>query len=187
MRQGLRQKLCCGFSRKKVKGAIYFSGQYGSTAQYAKWISEATGLPVFDLKEAHADPFEFDFLVLGSSVIIFKMTISKWVERNLLVLLNKPVIFFTVSGAPPGPKLDGWIKESLHERFVSHAKHVGLRGRMDPKAVSWRHRIIQIIGAWKNKDPIAKKEELEGFDYMDKSSIKPIVTWVRNLAAAGPT
>jgi menaquinone-dependent protoporphyrinogen IX oxidase len=168
-------------------GAIYFSGQYGSTAQYAKWIGEATGLPVFDLRSRSPNPSEYDFLILGSSVIVFKMTIRKWVEKNLLVLMSKPVILFTVSGAGPGPKLDGWINECLHERFVSHAKHVGLRGRMDPEAMSWRHRMIQIIGAWKNKDPIAKKEELEGFDFMDKSSIEPIVEWIKELAAADAT
>jgi hypothetical protein len=38
-----------------MKGAIFFSSKYGSTAQYANWIGEATGLPVFDVKDAKAD------------------------------------------------------------------------------------------------------------------------------------
>ena len=85
---------------------FFFSGQYGSTSQYAKWISEATGLPVHDVNDTNADPSKYDFLILGSSVIIYKLTIRKWVEQSLASIENKPVILFTVSGASAGPKLD---------------------------------------------------------------------------------
>jgi len=30
-----------------MNGAIFYSTKYGSTAQYAQWISEATGPPAF--------------------------------------------------------------------------------------------------------------------------------------------
>ena len=162
-----------------MKGAVFFSGQYGSTAQYANWISEATGLPAFNTKDSAADPAKFDYLILGSSVIIYKLTIHKWVKKHLASLLKRPVILFTVSGAPPGPKLDGWISNCLPERLVSHMEHVALRGRLNLKAISWWHRIILKIGAWKNKDLRAKKEELEGFDFMDKSGIKPILRQIQ--------
>jgi menaquinone-dependent protoporphyrinogen IX oxidase len=157
-----------------MNGAIVFSGQYGSTAQYADWIGEATGLPVFDVNDANADPSKYDFLILGSSVIIYKLTIRKWVKENWASIENKPIILFTVSGAPSGPKLDGWIADSLPESLISRMEHVALRGRMDPKKLSWWVRLILKIGAWKNDDPEAKRQELAGFDFMDKSSIEPI-------------
>jgi len=164
-----------------MKGAIFFSGQYGSTAQYADWIGEATGLPVFDVSDANGDPSRYDFLVLGSSVIIHKLTIQKWVKRNLASIENKPVILFTVSGAPSGPKLDTWIAVSLPENLISKMEHVALRGRLDHKEISWWTRFILKIGAWKNDDPQAKKEELEGFDFMDKASIEPIKKLVQQF------
>ena len=157
-----------------MTGAIFFSGKYGSTAQYAKWIGEATGLPVLDVNDANADPSKYDFLILGSSVMIYKLTIRKWVKRNLAGIENKPVILFTVSGAPSGSKLDAWIADSLPENLTSQMEHVALRGRLDPKEISWWGRLILKIGAWKNDDPEAKKQELEGFDFMDKSGIEPI-------------
>ena len=163
-----------------MNGAIIFSGQYGSTAQYAHWISDATGLPVFDVKDA-PDPARYDFLVLGSSVIVYKLTIGDWVERHLPKLLDRPVILYSVSGAPAGEKLDGWIKACLPASLVSHMRHVALRGRMDPKTVSLIDRIFLLIGAWGNKDPEARKQELEGFDFMDQSSVEPIVDEVRQL------
>jgi len=83
-------------------GAIFFSGQYGSTAQYAEWIGEATGLPVFNVNETNADPANYDFLVFGSSVIVHKLLIRKWVKRHLTDIEHKPVILCTVSGARQG-------------------------------------------------------------------------------------
>ena len=109
-----------------MNGAVFFSGQYGSTAEYAMWIGEATGLPVFDVKDANVDPSKFDFLILGSSVIYYKLSIRKWVKANWASMENKPIILFTVSGAPAGQKLDGWIAESLPESLIASMDHVAL-------------------------------------------------------------
>ncbi|WP_321491182.1 flavodoxin domain-containing protein [uncultured Hyphomonas sp.] len=166
-----------------MKGAIFYSGQYGSTAQYADWISEATGLPVFNAKRANADPADFDFVVLGSSVIIYKLTIRKWVARHLPNLLNRPVLIYTVSGAAPGPKLDGWVHDSLPTSLVSHAERFAFQGRLDINSVGWWTRTVLKIGAMMNKDPEGRKDELHGFDYMDKSAIDPLVARIHELTA----
>jgi menaquinone-dependent protoporphyrinogen IX oxidase len=167
-----------------MQGAIFFSGQYGSTAQYSEWISEATGLPVFDVKDARADPSSYDFLVLGSSVIIHKLSIRKWVRHRRAIIERKPTILFTVSGAPAGDKLDGWIAASLPHSLISKVQHVALQGRLDHKDISWFTKLILKIGAWRNEDAEAAKQELHGFDFMDKSSIEPILALVRQLQSA---
>jgi len=162
-----------------MNGAIFFSGQYGSTAQYADWISEASGLPVFDTNDQTANLSEYDFLILGSSVFVYKLTIRKWVRKHLAKIKDKPIILFTVSGASSGPKLDAWIAHSLPQSLFPNMQHVALRGRMNPNKLGWWTRLILRIGAWKNDEPDAKRDELEGFDYMDKSSIDPIIELVR--------
>ena len=166
-----------------MEGAIFFSSRYGSTAQYAQWIAEATSLPIFDLDETDATPAEFDFLVLGSPVIYHKLMFHRWVKRNLDDILGRPNVFFSVSGAGAGPKLDGWIADSLPAVFVSHATHVALRGRQTPGGLSWFDRIMLIIGGLKNPDRKAGREELHGFDFMGKASIRPIVERIRELQA----
>ena len=158
-----------------MKGAIFFSTKYGSTAQYANWIGDATGLPVFNVKEANADLSTYDFLILGSPIIYYKLSIHKWVKRHLASLESKPIIFFSVSGAGAGPKLDGWIADSLPENFILKMNHVALRGRQIHEELTLYDRMMLKIGGLSNKDPQARKEELEGFDYMDKSSIEPIL------------
>jgi len=158
-----------------------FSSKYGSTEQYANWISEATGLPVFNVKEANCNPLKYDFLILGSPIIYYKLSIHKWVKRYLLDIINKPIIFFSVSGAPAGEKLDGWISKSLPANFITKMKHVALRGRQIPEELTWYDRMMLQIGGLMNKDPEASKQEIEGFDFMDKSSIKPILELVNQI------
>ena len=41
-----------------MNGAILFSGKYGCTEQYVKWIRETTEIPVFDIKDLNTDPLK---------------------------------------------------------------------------------------------------------------------------------
>lgn len=102
-----------------MKGAIFFASKYGSTAQYAHWIAQRMNLPTFDVKDSDADPSQYDFLVIGSPVLYDRVLARKWVKKNLASLVNRPIIFFTVTGAPAGPKLDKWIANTLPASFVS--------------------------------------------------------------------
>ena len=171
-----------------MKGAIFFSGKYGSTEQYSKWLSEATGLPVFDIKDTHADPSKFDFLILGSSISYFKLSNRKWVKENLVTLKGRSKILFSVSGAGPSKKLNRWVSNSLPTELLSQMEHVALHGKLDHAKVSWWVKAILWMGSLFNPDPEASKDERYGFDYMDKSSIEPIVRLVeqfQNSTATG--
>ncbi len=167
-----------------MKGAIFYSSRYGSTEQYANWIGEATGLPVFNVKDVKADPGNYDFLILGSSLILFRLIFRKWVKANLSDLEGRAKILFSVSGAGPGPKLDRWVAASLPESLLSKMDHVALRGRMDPKKLPWGLRQIMRIGALINPDSQASKEERGGFDYVDKSTIEPILKLVEQFQSS---
>ena len=170
-----------------MNGAIFYSGQYGSTAQYAAWIGEETGLPVFNVKDRGADPSAYDFVVLGSSVVVYKLTIRKWVKQHLAQLEGKPIVLFSVSGAAGGEKLDGWIAKSLPAELIARTQHVALGGRLDLKQVGWWTRLILRIGAWKNDNPEDRKHELEGFDFMDRASIGAVTALIEQVGAREAT
>lgn len=128
----------------------FFSSKYGSTAQYSNWIAKATGLPVFDINNSTPDLLNYDFLVLGSPIIYYKLLNRKWIRKNWHAIENKPIILFTISGAPAGKKLDGWIANSnLPKNFISKVKHIALRGRQNPKELTLYDRLMLIIGAMK--------------------------------------
>lgn len=164
-----------------MKYAVFISTRYGSIAQYAQWISEATDVPAFDVNRDNADPSRYDFLILGGPIIYHKLAMHKWMKRNSAFIEKRPAILFSVSGAGAGPKLDGWIAGSLPEELISHVTHIALRGRQNPRDLNWYDRFMLIIGGLKNLDPVAAKEEMQGFDFMDKTSIEPIVEMARRL------
>ncbi|MBT8187918.1 MAG: flavodoxin domain-containing protein [Croceitalea sp.] len=158
-----------------MKGAIFFSGKYGSTEQYANWIGEATGLPVFDITNANTDLSKYDYLILGSSVLYFKLTIQKWIKANASQLEGRTKILFSVSGAGPSEKLERWVAASVPPKLFAQMEHIALRGRLDHSKVSWWVRLILKIASLFNPDSSARKDERYGFDYVDKESIAPIV------------
>ena len=164
-----------------MNGAIFFSGKYGSTEQYANWISEATGFPVYDIKDPESDPSRFEFVILGSSILYFKLSIRKWINANLSGLEGRTKILFSVSGAGPSPKLNRWVANSLPSGFASQIEHVALRGSLDHSKVSWWIRSILWMGSLFNPDPNARKDERYGFDYVDKESIEPILKLVEQF------
>jgi len=164
-----------------MNGAIFYATRYGSTAQYAEWISVATGISAFDVNKTDADPSAYDFVVIGSPVIYHKLPIRNWVIRKMPSIETRPVVFFTVAGAPAGPKLEGWIANSLPQALIQRMHHFPLRGRQNPKGLSWFDRIMLVIGGLTNPDRGAGREELKGFDFMDKSSIKPTVKAIQRL------
>ena len=170
-----------------MKGAIFFSGKYGSTEQYANWISEATGLPVFDIKDSNADPSKYEYLILGSSIIYLKLSIRKWAKANLSKLNGRSKILFSVSGAGPSDKLNGWVANSFPPVLLSQMEHVALGGRLDHSKVNWLIRLSLWIGSLINPDPAASKEERYGFDHVDKDSIEPIIKMIQRYQATQAT
>lgn len=167
-----------------MSGAIFYSGKYGSTKQYAEWIGAATGLDVHSVDDADASPAGYDYLVLGSSIIYYRVSMRRWIRRHADTIAATPTLLFTVSGAPAGPKLDGWIAKSLPEGMAGHVDHVALQGRQRPSELTRFDRLMLRIAATFNRDRQAAREELEGFDYMDESSIEPIVERIGELDAA---
>lgn len=161
-----------------MNGAIFYSGKRGSTEQYAQWIGEAIGLPVFDVNNAKVDPADYDFLILGSSVIFMKMTIRKWVQANWDGIKQKPTLLFSVSGVTADdPLLQDWLRASYPNELVEQSPHFGLGGRLDLSKFSWWMKLFMTIGAYTKPTPEKKRDMLEGFDRVDKASIAPIVEW----------
>ncbi len=173
-----------------MNGAIFYSGKRGSTAQYAQWIGEATGLPVFDANNTQADLADYDCLILGSSVIMMRMTIRKWVRAHWDSIRHKPTLLFSVAGAADDdPLLQGWLRASYPAELIEHSPHVVLGGRLDLSKFSWWMRLFMTIGAYTKPTVEKKRDMLEGFDRVDKASIAPIVQWalLHKEQAAPPT
>lgn len=166
-----------------MKGALFFSTRYGSTAQYAEWVAQETGLPTHDIRSTRALPMDYDFLILMSPIIYYKLDFRRWLRRHRVEIMSKPAVLVTVSGAPPGGKLDAWLDDCVAPEMRAHMEHIALGGRQDPAALGWYDRMMLLIAARRNRDKQAAREEREGFDHMDKASIAPLVDRIRALQA----
>ena len=158
-----------------MTGAILYATKYGSTRDYARWIAEATGLALHDMHRDHPDLESLNFLVIGMPVIYHRLYGRKWVLRHRDAISRKPSILFTVSGVPAGEKLDRWVADSLPSELIEHMRHIALRGRQNPKDLNLWDRTMLIIGGLTNPDRKAGREELHGFDFMDRDGIRPVV------------
>ena len=165
-----------------MKGGIFFTGKFGSTEQYARWIADETSLPVFDLNKEDPDVSSYDFLILGSSMIIEKLTIRKWLRTNWPKLKDKSVLLYSVSGtAADHPELLKWVEESVPDDMLEEVRYIPLRGRLNPKELPWWVRLLLKVGANLQKNPETKRRMEEGFDHMDKSGVYPIIGWAREM------
>lgn len=168
-----------------MKAAILYSGTYGSTCQYARWLGNATGFPVFDVHSDQVPTAEFDLLILGTSIIVGKPTIAGWVKKHWPMIRDKKLLIYSVSGTEPGhPDLNTWMQQHLGDQLPA-MHYVQLRGRLVLSEVSWWLRLmLRLVGAV-SKDPDVKRRMTEGFDFMDPEKLKPILQWVtRQIPAA---
>ena len=162
-----------------MKAAIIYTGKFGSTRQYANWLGEATGLPVFNLRENPPEPWNYDLLILGTSIILGKPTIAPWMKKNWPMLWGRKLLLYSVSGTAPGhPDLHTWMQRHLGKEILSQVEYVPLRGRLDLDEMPWLIRIMLKLAAKASRDPETKKRMSDGFDYMDRKSLNPILEWL---------
>ena len=142
------------------------------------WLGKATGLPVFDLRKDPPEPWNYDLLILGTSIIVGKPTISRWMKKNWPMLWGRKLLLYSVSGTAPGnPDLNTWMHRHLGEQIMSGVEYVPLRGRLDLDELPWFLRILLKLGGKASKDPETKRRMSEGFDYMDRNSLEHILQW----------
>ena len=94
------------------------------------------------------------------------------------MLWGRKLLLYSVSGTAPGnPDLDVWMRRHLGEEILSQMKYIPLRGRLDLEEVPWILRVMLKLAAKATRDPETKKRMSDGFDYMDRDSLKPLLKW----------
>lgn len=161
-----------------MKTAIYYSGTYGSTRQYAQWLQASTGFPLYDTDAHPPSPQNYDRLILGTSIIVGRPRIKTWLYDHWDAIQSRPTLLFTVSGTAPGhPDITQWMEQHLNPQMREHLEIHALRGRLDLSQLPFWLRFMLRIAGRANKDPETRQRMTEGFDYMDRASLEPILSW----------
>jgi menaquinone-dependent protoporphyrinogen IX oxidase len=165
-----------------MKGIIIFQGKYGSTRQYAQWLSDELKYPAREPAEISSSYLtNCDVIVIGSAVYMGKLLIRKWLKRHTNMLKNKKLFFFIVCATPPAQrdKLDAIVMRNMPLSILNQTKTHFLQGKMNIKGLTWLDRFLLKMGARLEKDPDIKREMLTDFNAVKKENIDALVKDVK--------
>ncbi len=130
-----------------MSGIIIYRSSYGSTKQYAQWIHEDTGFPMFDSRDK-AISWDADTVVIGCPVLANKPFLLGWMQKHWEKLHDKNLVLFTTSGADPASEpVKDWIEKALPSQMKANIKVFPLAGRFDFAELSGMHKLMMRIGA----------------------------------------
>ena len=159
-----------------MAGAIIYYSTYGSTEQYAEWISEDTGYAIHHQKSENIPWDEFDTVVIGSPTLKMQPFLKKWINDIWSSLDGKRVFLFSTSGAEPSnPGLRKGFETAFPSEVASKIEYFPLHGKMVWSELKPLHKLMMRIGRMIEKDPVRKAEMLRDVDGVDRSSLAPLV------------
>lgn len=166
-----------------MKTTLVYQGKYGATEQYAKWLAEELLVPAISAENCGLDELEDnDLLIMGSSVYIGKLQLSKWLRTNELKLERLRLILFVVSGTPLDEtvKLLTYVKKSMPPALFEHCRIFFMPGRLIYNKLSKRDRFMLRIGAL-FAGRKAGEHMLTGYDDVRKEHLQEAISYIRTL------
>jgi len=156
-----------------MKSLIVYQGRYGATRQYAEWLHQKFALSLLTTTECGEEQLkDAELVVMGSSVYIGKLEISKWVKQHLDMLRGKELVLFVVSGTPKDQieKLAQYVKSSIPAAIAEKCRIYYLDGRLAYDKLSRKDRFMLRMGAF-----FAGKENgrkmLTGYDNVKEENL----------------
>ena len=167
-----------------MNGIIIYKGKYGATKQYAEWLSAALKFPAVSADECSGKLLNrYDFLVLGSSVYVGKLQLTRWMEQNQDWIGDKKIFFFQVAAAPPTDKAKREsFNKGIPETIFHNCSFYYLPGKMVMKELSRWDRFMLKMGARMTKDPKAKKDMVTDFNHISRDRINEMLSDISDYA-----
>lgn len=173
-----------------MKIAVVYKSKYGTTKQYALWISEALNADLMERSSINYKTLSgFDIVIYGGALYAGGVIGADFLEK----VQCKNLIVFTVGLADPlTTDYSKILNKNLSEETRSRAKIFHLRGSMDYKKLGMVHRSMmammkKITFAGKSRDELSEEERLfldsygKKVNFVDRKSIKPVIDYVNNL------
>jgi len=165
-----------------MKGLIIYKGVYGATKQYAQWIADETNLPEMPSYEcSREDIVNSDFLIIGSSVYMGRLSIKEWLKVNFDILSGKKIVLFVVCGTPAQEreKLESHIESSVPGKLREQCAIYFLPGRLNYKKLSWSDKFMLRIGAIFTGNAKEKNKMINGYDLVKKENLNQLIKGVK--------
>ena len=82
-----------------MSGVVVYRSTYGSAKQYADWIHEETGFPVYESRDKKIPWAGADTIVIGCPILANKPVLTGWIAKHWDRMKGKHVALFTTSGS----------------------------------------------------------------------------------------
>lgn len=162
-----------------MNGAVLYRSKYGSTGQYAKWLSESLQVKLIDVKEARStDLIPLDYLVFCSPFYYGKLLISGFIKKNRSMFKDKRVYLLVTGGTDENAKDD--IKNMLNDNFDQkffdyHINWFYSGGRIEVDKLGFLEKFLIKNMAKMVKDEKEKEKLKKGYDHIDREKLNPVI------------
>ena len=86
---------------------IYYKTKYGSTEDYARWLSTELGFKMINIKKRPRIGTD-NIVIIGSNLMFGKVRAASWIKKNWKKMEDKKVVLFFV-----GSSRIGWYRSRL--------------------------------------------------------------------------
>jgi len=170
--------------------AVIYKCKHGVTKQYAVWIAQELGAIIMEASTVTPSQLaSFDIVVYGGCLSAGGIDGVELVTKNLC----RSLVVFTVGLAnPKTADYSNILKKNFSRDLLSKTKIFNLRGGIEYKKSGLFRRIILFIVRKFRADKKLPEQHVKGdkeflethgliVDRTDKSTIKPLVDYVRSL------
>lgn len=163
-----------------MSGIVVYRSSYGSTKQYADWISEETGFAVYDSRDKGIPWDGADTIVIGCPILANKPFLSGWIEKHWDRMKGKNVVLFTTSGADPATDpVKDWVEKALPEPIRSAIHLFPLAGRFDYARLNGPHKAMIWIAANLLRSEDVKNQMRNPVDGVAKEKLGGLLGYLR--------
>lgn len=167
-----------------MKGIIIYKGKYGATRQYAAWLRNELRLQL--VQADHCRPYQIELsdpVLIGTSIYVGKMQITKWLKQNVDALKNKKIFLFVVCGTPSSEKekLQSYLDASLPAELRNQCHIYFLPGRLIFKKLSFWDKLILRMGARMAQKPGERQRMMTDYDSVKREHLDPMLNDIMNL------
>lgn len=167
-----------------MNGIVIYKSRYGSTKQYAQWISEATGFIIMDHENVSKSDFETnDTFVICSYINEGQFSLRSMVINNWDILKNKNVYILSASAASPDNKKYAaiYLERSFQPDIREKIKYYPVQGKYIIEKLSSHDRSL-LYKAQASIPDLARKELMfkENFE-ISKNNVAAIINDLKNL------
>lgn len=168
-----------------MKGIIIYNTKYGSTRQYAEWLSDELSFPVNRNKDiVPGSLFPYEVVIVGSPVYMGKLRLRKWLADNSAELQRKKVFLFIVYGNAGDEEESRSlvVDDNLPGELRANTEVFFLPGRVIHSRLGFFDKVAVRMGARMQPDPEKKRQMMADMDEVKKINLNPLISAISELS-----